>query len=489
MLDLIALIAIRIFNALTIKTFFQPDEYWQSLEPAHKLVFGYGYTTWEWAEQLRSAVHPLIYAAVYELADAAGVDVVLAPKIFQGMVAALGDWYMGKLAGRILGSRTDAVYAMIISVGSAFNWYCITRTLSNSLEMVLTTIALVYWPWNAKTRVDYGEFVVSLTVAAFSCLCRPTNALLWLALGTHLLWKLRRRLDGPFIRVVLTAGSVMTLSLTANVVLDYWYYGELTFPLIRFVEFNVVQSLSGFYGTSPFHYYVSQGLPILLIGYLPLTAYELWISRHTVTGRIILFIIVVYSLLSHKEVRFIYPLLPFLHLLLVQATTRFSKWKRAGIVAAMILVNAPVAFYFTQYHQSGVIDVVDYLRHDPTVESVGFLMPCHSTPWQSHLHRPDIDAWFLTCEPPIHIPVEQRPMYRDVADQFYDDPINFLDTHFPGDYSWPSHLVFFEHIETTMAKYLGSRYKKDVSFFNSYFHEDYRRRGDVLVYKVYNTNN
>jgi phosphatidylinositol glycan class B len=34
------LIAFRLFNALTLRTFFQPDEYYQSLEPAWQLAFG-----------------------------------------------------------------------------------------------------------------------------------------------------------------------------------------------------------------------------------------------------------------------------------------------------------------------------------------------------------------------------------------------------------------------------------------------------------------
>jgi Alg9-like mannosyltransferase family len=37
---LLFLVAFRILNALTIRTFFQPDEYFQSLEPAWRMVFG-----------------------------------------------------------------------------------------------------------------------------------------------------------------------------------------------------------------------------------------------------------------------------------------------------------------------------------------------------------------------------------------------------------------------------------------------------------------
>lgn len=43
---LLFLIAYRILNALSIKTFFQPDEYFQSLEPAWDMAFGPGSGAW-----------------------------------------------------------------------------------------------------------------------------------------------------------------------------------------------------------------------------------------------------------------------------------------------------------------------------------------------------------------------------------------------------------------------------------------------------------
>ena len=38
---LLALISVRVVNSLFIQTSFVPDEYWQSLEVAHNMVFGY----------------------------------------------------------------------------------------------------------------------------------------------------------------------------------------------------------------------------------------------------------------------------------------------------------------------------------------------------------------------------------------------------------------------------------------------------------------
>lgn len=69
-------LAVRIGIALATCTFFQPDEYYQSLEVAHHLVFGYGQLTWEWLapKPIRSIVYPALNAPVYWLLKVLGLD-------------------------------------------------------------------------------------------------------------------------------------------------------------------------------------------------------------------------------------------------------------------------------------------------------------------------------------------------------------------------------------------------------------------------------
>jgi hypothetical protein len=43
---LLFLIAFRLVNAFAVRTFFQPDEYFQSLEPAWQIAFGQGQGAW-----------------------------------------------------------------------------------------------------------------------------------------------------------------------------------------------------------------------------------------------------------------------------------------------------------------------------------------------------------------------------------------------------------------------------------------------------------
>ena len=94
--------------------------------------------------------------------------------------------------------------------------------------------------------------------------------------------------------------------------------------------------------------------------------------------------------------------------------------------------------------------------------------------------------------------------YKDQSDFFYDDPLKYISNRFepsvrvvktsPHDldwaHTWPSRLVFFEALlasgraNMTVGKYLAARgYVEIWRSFNAHFHEDPRRRGDVLVWK------
>lgn len=72
----IIFLLIRLASVYCVQTFFVPDEYWQSLEVAHKLTFDYGYLTWEWHQGIRSYIPPLIISGFYKLVDLIGVDYI-----------------------------------------------------------------------------------------------------------------------------------------------------------------------------------------------------------------------------------------------------------------------------------------------------------------------------------------------------------------------------------------------------------------------------
>ncbi|SGZ52409.1 CIC11C00000002844 [Sungouiella intermedia] len=484
---------IRLFNAFTIRTFFQPDEYFQALEPAHKLVFGYGYITWEWTQRLRSALHPLIYAGGYQLMykvlppSKEDLAVEIAPKLVSSVIAALGDTYTYRFAASYTLNDEVAMVAWILSLASSWNWYVSTRSFSNNLELMLTTIGLSYWPWHRFKLMS----VLVLTFFGFhSCLVRPTNSLLWGYLGGHLLLRNRNN-PSRIIRLSVPLGIVFGVVVGMSALVDWFYYGEWTFPAVNFLEFNVVKNLLVFYGAAPWHFYLLQGLPLMLMGYLPIFLSSLWSMRWSFLSGLTMFVTGAFSAISHKEFRFLQPIYPVMLVLTAVQAHRWRNLKYMKYGAGLIIaVHIFAAFFFTQINEVGEIDVVRYLKNTPTVLSVGFLTPCHSTPWHSMLHRRELvdSSWFLTCEPPLHLErgnSENVREYRDELDWFFDDPVGFLDQRLPRDDvgKWPSHIVIFEPMETIFDSYVnGSGYEQCTRFFNSYFHWDDRRRGDMIVY-------
>src|ERR1700753_3034264 len=79
-----------------------------------------------------------------------------------------------------------------------------------------------------------------------------------------------------------------------------------------------MSSVSMFYGQNPWHYYLSQAVPILCTTTLWFTIRGAMISARDAIGRRLLGVtawtIGVYSVVSHKEWRFIHPLLPIFHI-------------------------------------------------------------------------------------------------------------------------------------------------------------------------------
>lgn len=286
---------------------------------------------------------------------------------------------------------------------------------------------------------------------------------------------------------------------------------------------------------------MTEGLPLLLMGLIPFALFGLYRSAYislqqrrttsfsleavtlpTFTWTIVV-VTLMMSLISHKEARFLYPLLPCLHIISGNSvsvfTRRASIWK-GFILVVILLLHMFITLYVSRTHQRGVLDVMHYLRaqhgsrgHGGNT-TVAFLMPCHSTPWRSHFIDKGIDAWALTCEPPVNMSPDQRVSYVDEADIFYDNVDNWLMSNMESisvleessiwkqskkiaehsertvngqitgrNRPWPEYLVFFEHLEPQIGRWLAtSPYLGCARMFNTHWHDDWRRKGDVVVY-------
>lgn len=400
-----------------------------------------------------------------------------------------------------------------------------TRTLSNTIEAGMTSIALACWPWSllsstssptARAR-ELHSLRWAILLAATAVLLRPTNALIWAVLTLWTLWSASRNEMISFMRTASTYGIAV---LSISIGLDHRYYGRLVFPPIEFLRYNLQQNLAVFYGTNRADYYFTEGLPLLLTSFLPFALLGLYralagTSIHRAILRPLslttLSSILALSSIAHKEVRFLAPLLAPLHLLAAAPLATYlvppsppSRLKRL-LIWTVAALEIALALFASIAHQRGPLALTSHLRalHEtrnraffagathavehPT--TVGLLMPCHSTPWRSHLYYRGVHAWALTCEPPLGLSAAGRARYVDEADVFYGDPVAWL---VAAPRAWPQHLGMFESL---VARGAGGRSGAEVRAalsglgygecwrgFGSWVHEDWRRRGDVVVW-------
>ncbi|XP_037803489.1 GPI mannosyltransferase 3-like [Penaeus monodon] len=500
---------VRLSSVFLVQTWFVADEYWQATEVAHNIAFGYGYLTWEWKEGLRSILYPGVLACLYKVLAVFSLDYPLLlihlPRVLHACAFAVGDFFTWKLSQKLY-NKDAAHWTYVCLMSSWFLEYCAPRTLTSCLEMVLTSVALWFYPWKSKRESCNVSY---LWLVGISCILRPTSAVLFVPLCLHHVWASNSRL---WLTVKFSAIIFAVLALSIG--LDSWYYGQLVVVPWRFAHFNIASGLAAHYGTHPWHWYLTQGLPATLtIHIVPFLLGAVCHSRrHKHLLPLCVWSIFVYSCLGHKEFRFLLPVLPLCLCIagdyIAVTIASLSKKKDLSskqwslIVAASLWIpNILAMIYLGLFHQRGPLDTMTVIEQElNTVKEpdVLFLMPCHSTPYYGHLHR-NISMRFLTCEPNL----KHQENYIDEADIFERNPMSWLQQEYKSittqdsnishhklhegkrnslGKSFPSHVVLFDVLVDRVYDFLsGNGFQKCHEIFHAHV-EDGRRGRFIHIY-------
>ena len=476
------LVAWRFSSVFIVQTSHVPDEYWQSLEVAHNLVFGYGYLTWEWQIGIRSYLYPFLISILYSIVkflkfDYAAVLIYL-PRIFQALLSAYTDYKF-----YVWTSSKMALFMLCL------NWYwyyCATRTLINSFETCLTIIALSEYPWKDNPRKN-SKF---LWTVGLLCFIRPTAAVIWLPLCLYHLSR-NRNLFTKYLIVGLCCFIISTS-------IDILCYKRFVLTPLEFFKINVLNKISEQYGTMHLMWYMSSGLPVLLGFSYSLIPYGVFkVCQNYVNmykSKILLFVAVwsisIYSLLAHKEFRFILPLLPMFIYILNESvcSQKFKQFTKKFCIFWFIISNVLPGFYFSVLHQQGALQVMSHLRNEIEIMNASdvdilFLTKCHATPYYSHLHK-NVSMRFLTCEPNLY----GIKNYYDEADVFFMNPMKWLETNYLNENSvtLPSHMVVYDTTTKSIKPFLN--YYEELSRYRDTHFVQHGNFNEFVIYK-YKTDN
>ena len=122
----------------------------------------------------------------------------------------------------------------------------------NGVEGNLAIAALYYFSHIKPVLLDSNLAKMTLLIT-ISFLARSSSLAAWIPLA---LFKINE--DPSFILPIIVAFLSVTVSMIASsIALDSFYYGTFTIPQWNFVNINVVENASKYFGIDPWYFYIN----------------------------------------------------------------------------------------------------------------------------------------------------------------------------------------------------------------------------------------
>jgi GPI mannosyltransferase 3 len=309
-----------------------PDEYYQSLEPAHRAVFGYGWQAWEFLEGARHWTLPGFVAAVMRLSTALGVDYLAAIEVTFCVVGAGTVLAIHQLA-RVQGASplASAIAATSFALmGLAV--YVAPRAMGESLSALPITVAFTLLFREGRARLIFSAVLLTLAVGL-----RLQNGLFCLgALG--LLLMNRRRADAALLFGLLAVGALVYGAV------DHFTWGAFFHSARQYLLFNLIEGRASQFGTAPFLYYVGAIVTAEGLTLIPLIALTTLGARtRPEVPLIALGFFLAHSVIPHKELRFLFPIIPLLCAQAALGLDRLAEHRERAAMGVLVLSVASLA--------------------------------------------------------------------------------------------------------------------------------------------------
>ena len=304
---LVVAAALRLQLSLVDDGIYWPDEIYQSVEPAHRLVFGYGFLPWEFASGARNwafagMVAGLMRVSTWVFGDAPLVYLLAIRLFFSALslVTAFGTMRLARGAGA---NRWGAAIAGCLYALAPVVVYFAPRALSEC-----AAAAAVVWgmAWVLDRNSSARTLTLGASLLGLSVLFRLQSSVF--CVGCLSVLVARRRLTHA-----LLLGTVLAVWACIYGALDWLTWGRWFNSVFEYLHFNLVEGKSSKWGSvDPGYYFVIlwTSMPLMTACLIPLMVAG--VRRCVGITLIALLYFLIHSSVGHKEFRFVVPALPLL---------------------------------------------------------------------------------------------------------------------------------------------------------------------------------
>lgn len=319
---------LRLSYAALAQGMFHPDEIYQSLEPAHGVIYGTGVRAWEFVIGARPWTTPGVYVLLLGGLEALGITkpehYLLVSRLLNAAIAASWPWFCYRMAKGLRSHR-----AGLLAAGLTASWYFLILLAPRALNHTFS-VTFVLWAL-ARIIEDHAAFSRRANLA--------TGALLGLGfafryqeglilLGVVLFLLIQRR--GRSLPMLLAGAAIPALAVG---LLDGATWGEPFHSLFAYLRANVLEGAAARFGSMPGWFYAWYVVAAFGVGAVFMVAIP-WAGRQslvlvlTVAGTALL----AHSLTDNKQLRFVLPAILVLMVAMACAIDavqrRFPEWRR-----------------------------------------------------------------------------------------------------------------------------------------------------------------
>lgn len=374
--------------AVTDDGIYWPDELYQSFEPAHRLVFGYGLISWEFVEGARNWTLPGLIALLIKFSDAVGLgeprEYITLVKVLFGLCGTATAWAAYRLARAAGAEGITATVAGALCALAAPAIYFSPRALSETASALPAVLGLAF---ALKLSARRWELLLGASLLGLSVMLRLHSALFALGLLAVLAGRAdrRRTIEAGCVllvwAVVLGLVDRLTWSHAPGAIWGGWFNSPR-----RYLIFTLVEGGDRAWGVSDAGYYIRHlflTMPALsvLLAVLSLAA----LRRATGLALVAFAFLALHMWVGHKELRFVYPMIPVFCAL---AGVGLSTLPRRLVPYAAAVTVAAALWSAADFHSLTMADVGQYPQRG-TVSAFDDMGPVNRMLLAAH-DRPDL---------------------------------------------------------------------------------------------------
>lgn len=302
--------------------------------------------TWEYQAQIRPAIQPTISYLIFKTCNLLSItnpyDKAFVLRLITSLLSVIAIYFFTNSCKNIVLKKYWKPFVLL----SYFIWFLPFINVRFSSETWSGIILLLALALVIRENRSYTSYFMLGSLLGLSFLFRFQMAIPILGL---VLWILFIRKESiPKIGLILLSGLILVL---IGVFIDRWFYGNWTFTFWNYFNENIIEGKAKEFGTSPWYYYfyVIFIYSFFPFGILILTAFLILTFKkfNSVFIWTILPFLIVHTFISHKEMRFLFPIINLVPIVIILALQEVSLKSRInsptklikGLSILLIIIN------------------------------------------------------------------------------------------------------------------------------------------------------